>query len=192
MGSKAGSPVRVRYIGIDPGLTGALAVLDVHENGHRGYSATRTPTVRVEKNGRRRDEYDIPAMHGLLTMAIMAPPPTDTVVIVIEESSPMRHKATHICPKCRKPHGGQEGSVSSFRLGMGFMVWLTLAAVVNVPARRVLPVVWKRLQGLLKADKGHSRLKAKQLFPKEDFSLVKDHGRAEALLIADYGRRMHL
>ena len=54
---------------------------------------------------------------------------------------------------------------------------------------RVRPAIWKRTLGLGK-DKEASRLKAIQLFPTADLRRKKDHGRAEALLLA-YWRQQH-
>ncbi|MDO8605136.1 MAG: hypothetical protein Q7R40_01240, partial [Phaeospirillum sp.] len=53
------------------------------------------------------------------------------------------------------------------------------------------PGVWKRTLGLLKADKAASRARAVELYPEVAGRLtrVKDHGRAEALLLAEWLRR---
>jgi crossover junction endodeoxyribonuclease RuvC len=46
------------------------------------------------------------------------------------------------------------------------------------------PMVWKRMQGLVKKDKEAARLQAQKLFPGASLKRKKDHNRAEALLIA--------
>ena len=174
-----GSALTRRIIGIDPGLSGAVAVIDVVENGHArvrpSYRVWDTPTVEVLKGKKKRREYDIPTMHQLLMSALLEPNPSDQMCAVIEQCSP-------------RPG---EGVVSSFRLAAGFWIWWTLLTVSQVPRWQVHPAVWKRKQGLIGGDKNLSRMVAQQRFPLADLARVKDHGRAEALLIADYGRQQN-
>lgn len=54
----------------------------------------------------------------------------------------------------------------------------------------VAPVVWKRALGVT-ADKETSLALARELFPEAPLDLKKHDGRAEALLIAEYARRIH-
>lgn len=168
-----------RIIGIDPGRFGAVAVIDVVENGHArvrpSYRVRDTPTVEVVKGKKRDWEYDIPAMHQIIVSALLEPNPSDQMCAVIEQCSP-------------RPG---EGVVSVGRLMAGFWIWWTLLTVSQVPRYRVHPAVWKRKQGLIGTDKNYSRLIAQQRFPLADLARVKDHGRAEALLIADYGRQQN-
>ena len=60
----------------------------------------------------------------------------------------------------------------------------------DIPFEEVRPGDWKRSLNLGR-DKGASRQKASQIFPDaaEQFARVKDDGRAEAALVAWYGRR---
>lgn len=156
------------YMGIDPGLSGAIAVL--WPDG--SYSVDDTPVVPVIKGKKRRMQYDIVAMHALLVGLILKM--TDYGVAVIEKASPM--------PK--------EGVVSSFRSGYGVGIWHALLAVSRLSWREVAPVTWKRAAGLLGSDKNQSRLVAQRIFPLAPLDRVKDHGRAEALLIADTARKL--
>jgi len=66
-------------------------------------------------------------------------------------------------------------------------IWLGVMAALRMPYTPVRPVVWKKAFSLGK-DKEASRLRAQQLFPAADLRRKKDHGRAEALLLAWYGR----
>jgi len=50
------------------------------------------------------------------------------------------------------------------------------------------PQIWKKAFSLGK-DKEQTRLRAQQLFPGTALRRKKDHGRAEALLLALYGQR---
>lgn len=64
-----------------------------------------------------------------------------------------------------------------------------VVALSGLPAEYVAPGKWKRAMNLIKTDKEASRAKAMQLFPDASLHRKKDHNRAEALLIATYGER---
>ncbi len=76
-----------------------------------------------------------------------------------------------------------------FTVGVGFGVWLGVLSTLGLSYTRVRPAIWKRALGLGK-DKEASRLRVQQLFPGADLRRKKDHGRAEALLLAVYGWRI--
>jgi len=83
-----------------------------------------------------------------------------------------------------------QGVRSYFTIGLGFGVWLGILSALGLAYTRVRPAVWKRHLGLT-SDKGQARLRAQQLFAQADLRLRKHHGRAEALLLAHYGRIRH-
>ncbi len=112
-----------------------------------------------------RQEYDLPGL-----VALLGPYAGSQAHVTLEESQAMP---------------GQ-GVRSMFMIGVGFGVWLALLAALALPSTRVRPAIWKRALGLGK-DKEASRLRAMQLFPGADLRRQKDHGRAEALLLAWYG-----
>jgi len=64
--------------------------------------------------------------------------------------------------------------------------------VLGIPFTFVSPSVWKRAMGLNGTDKEFARTRAKHFFPTAELHRVKDHNRAEALLIAAYGRGKYL
>lgn len=155
------------FVGIDPGLMGAVACLDgdgciicVHD----------TPIFTVQKNKGIRHELNRNAMVGLLSHL-----PKGDVCVAIERVNSMP---------------GQ-GVASSFTFGMGFGVWLGIVAALNFTLDLVHPVRWKKvmMDGMGK-EKDASRLRAQELFPSVDLSLKKHHGRADALLLAEYRRRL--
>lgn len=81
----------------------------------------------------------------------------------------------------------QMGVVSSFKFGQsyGFLRGLLLAN--KIPFEEVTPQKWQRAMGCLsKGDKNVTKARAQQLFPKEKIT----HGNADALLIAEYCRRV--
>jgi crossover junction endodeoxyribonuclease RuvC len=152
------------FIGIDPGLTGALAVIAADGSL---VAIHDMPVLTLTTSRGHKHEYDMPGLVGLLT-----PYAGMQAHVLLEESQAMP---------------GQ-GLTSTFTTGLGFGVWLGLLAALQVPYTRIRPAIWKRTLGLT-ADKEQCRLRAQQLFPGADLRLKKHHGRAEALLLSWYGWR---
>ena len=154
------------HIGIDPGLSGAVAILD--DTGVL-MALHDVPTLTLRTSRGVKQEYDLPGLAHLL-----APYAVPGVHVFIEESQPMP---------------GQ-GVRSMFTIGVGFGLWLGVLAALAVPYSRIRPAMWKRAMGVGK-DKEQCRLRAQQLFPSADLRLKKHHGRAEALLLAYHGWQMN-
>jgi hypothetical protein len=158
------------YLGIDPGLDGAIAAIGDGEPGcDRVAGVIDTPTAH---DGKRR-RYVVNEMR--------------TAILKLCQGGQIgRFKAAvervHSMPK--------QGVVSSFTFGEGFGLWQGLLAGLSIPFDLVEPQRWKKalLDGAGK-EKGASRIRAAQLFPGVDLRLVKHHGRGDALLIAEYRRR---
>lgn len=83
----------------------------------------------------------------------------------------------------------KQGVSSTFKTGQGYGQILGVLAALRLPYRTVTPAVWKRSMGLSGKDKDASRALARSLWPDAPLGRVKDHGRAEALLIAEWARR---
>lgn len=83
----------------------------------------------------------------------------------------------------------RQGVSSTFKTGYGYGVIIGVLAATGIPYRTVTPAVWKRAMGLQGKDKEASRALARSLWPTAPLGRVKDHGRAEALLLAEFGRR---
>jgi hypothetical protein len=83
----------------------------------------------------------------------------------------------------------QMGVVSAFTFGNGFG-HLEMGLVAHgIPFERVRPQVWQKAMGCLsKGDKNITKRRAQELFP--DCKVT--HKTADALLIAEYGRRLQL
>ena len=152
------------HIGLDPGLSGALAVL-APDGTLEALCDTPTLTLKVARG--TRQAYDVPGMVALLTPYAGA-----GLHVVIEESQAMPGQGTR----------------SMFTIGYGYGLWLGILAALQISYTPVRPVVWKKAVGLGK-DKEQARLRAQQLFPGADLRRKRDHGRAEALLLAWYGRQ---
>jgi len=166
-----------RYIGLDPGALGGLGVLDLDDAGTPcAVALHRTPRVQVTRNGMRRADYDPAAMRQLLAEAVDGRAATIHAVEVGLEAQGARPK---------------QGVASSYRIGLGFGLWLGLVVAARVPYRIVTPQAWKRDAGLLRADKRQSRLRAQERFPTLGAIAPADEGPAEALLIASYLAATH-
>jgi crossover junction endodeoxyribonuclease RuvC len=163
----------VIFLGLDPGLSGAVAVLSFRDP-EPTVSFFDTPTAKVVKNGKNRSEYLIGEMANILRSN------TPVTSAVLEKVGAMP---------------GQ-GVTSMFTFGRGLGIWEGLLAALDIPYTLVAPVTWKKqLMGDMdKSSKDASRIRAVQLFPQASTSLArkKDDGRAEALLMAEYARRKYV
>ena len=154
----------MNFIGIDPGLTGAIAVL---------YNETvevfDMPTVETGRGVVKR-EVDAVELARLLR------PHCDLLT-------------TFAALETTAARPGQ-GVASMFSMGVSRGVVLGVLAALHVTPLAVAPATWKRHFDLLHTDKGASLTEARFLFPSVPHLLarVKDHNRAEALLIAAYLR----
>jgi len=151
--------------GIDPGLSGAIAILDAHGTLE---ALADTPTLSLKVQRGSKQAYDVPGMAALLR------PYTGLQAhVYIEESQPMLGQGTR----------------SMFTTGYGYGLWIGLLTTLQLPYTSVRPGIWKRSMALGK-DKESSRLRAMQRYPGADLRRKRDHGRAESLLLAHYGRRV--
>jgi crossover junction endodeoxyribonuclease RuvC len=80
-----------------------------------------------------------------------------------------------------------QGVSSTFKFGQAYGTLIGVVAALKIPVHFVTPGKWKRHFGL-SADKEESRARALQLWPAraELFARKRDHGRAEAALIARF------
>jgi hypothetical protein len=81
----------------------------------------------------------------------------------------------------------KQGVASTFKFGASYGAVLGVLAALKIQTHLVSPAVWKRYFKL-DSDKDKSRAKALRTFPKtpQHFARKKDHGRAEAALLALY------
>ncbi len=80
-----------------------------------------------------------------------------------------------------------QGVTSMFNFGAAYGTVIGVVAALKIPVHFVTPGKWKKHFGL-SADKEEARARALQLWPAraELFARKKDHGRAEAALIARF------
>jgi crossover junction endodeoxyribonuclease RuvC len=156
----------VIVLGVDPGLTGALAWLDMQPGQQpKLLGVADMPTVQAKSGKTMKAHLNAPALASLIT-APMFPHPD---LAIIEEVGAMP---------------GQ-GVTSMFRFGYVAGVALGVCAALSIPCEFIRPQAWQKLVGM-KAGKEAGRLRASQLWPGQAhyFARVKDHGRADAALIS--------
>lgn len=151
----------MRIIGIDPGLSGAVSVL----NGLDLIEVFDMPTVLV-KTGKTEKRQ--------LSEAMLAATLRDMNI------SHAYLELVHAMP-------GQ-GVTSMFTFGMGYGAIKGVLAALGIPMTTVPPTKWQKDLGLAKG-KEANRARAAQLFPAHAarFSRAKDDGRADAALIGYWG-----
>jgi crossover junction endodeoxyribonuclease RuvC len=151
-------------LGVDPGADGALALLA--DDGSL-VDARDMPTVEVASRGRVKQRVSPQA-----------------VAAIVRE-----HAVLHAFVE-RVGSMPNQGVASSFTFGYAAGCIEGVLAGLGVPVTFVAPRTWKRAFKL-SAEKGEARQRAMQCFPEHagKFARVKDDGRAEAALIALWGRR---
>lgn len=155
----------MNYIaGVDPGLTGAIALYDPATSDVQIFDM---PTHRITVNGSKKNLLDLYALARWIDL----------------------HGHSIKAAWIEEPHAmpGQ-GVSSSFSFGKSCGIAEMTIASALIPMRLVRPAAWKKAMGLT-SDKDASRRRATMLFPQHGalFARAKDDGRAEALLIAVYG-----
>lgn len=159
------------HIGIDPGLSGAVAFLDGDDLAVMDMPLFSIEMVTKSKSGkpRKRNEIDVRALS--LQMEMRAAGPCKALV---EKVGAM--------PK--------EGAVGAFSFGFSAGALHGILAAQGIPYDTVTPQRWKKALGLT-GDKDASRRLASRLMPRHAhlWPLKKHDGRAEAALIAYYAAR---
>lgn len=148
------------FLGVDPGLTGAIAAVDAQGRVHL---LEDLPTV-TRGNGKVKRELDPAGLTHLLR-----PIASEIRLAVVEQVGSMP---------------GQ-GVASVFSLGHTAGVIVGVIGALGIPLQLVAPATWKKHHGLGR-DKSMSRTVASRLYPEISLHRVKDHNLAEALLLARY------
>lgn len=158
---------KVIVIGIDPGISGGIAVIQ----GTRFLEAHEMP-VQQKPSGRSEvSEVDLVALAQELR-ARLCDDPAQQIVAAVEQVGAM-------------PGQGVSGM---FSLGDSFGCVRMFAALVGTRIERVAPVSWKKGVGLSGKDKAFALTRARALFPAAAPFLErkKDLGIADALLVAAF------
>ncbi|XP_015958490.1 Holliday junction resolvase MOC1, chloroplastic isoform X1 [Arachis duranensis] len=160
-------------LGIDPDVSGAVALLKTqHSHSDSAPQVFDSPFVKILVGKRTRRRLDAKSMVQLVR-SFDAPVGT---IAYIEQSLP--------CP--------QDGKQGWWSGGFGYGLWIGILVASGFSVVPVPSFTWKakfELSGN-RSTKDDSRRVASTLFPSLEslLSRKKDHGRAEALLIAAYGK----
>lgn len=161
-------------IGVDPDVSGALALLKSDNSGCTA-EVFDSPFVQVSVGKTRRRRLDARSIVQLV-QSFDAPIGTTAY---LEQSTPF-------------PQDGKQGWWSG---GFGYGLWIGILVASGFSVVPVPSNVWKKEFELAgsRTSKDGSRELAARLFPNLSPMLKrkKDHGRAEALLIAAYGKGLN-
>lgn len=155
------------YVGIDPGITGAVAWI-----AGRDYGVFDLPTMTASDKGKIKWMVDAEELSFLLAANL---PRNGSTAVALEQTSAMP---------------GQ-GVASMFSMGHSFGACHGVIGTLGYDLTLVRPAQWKKDLGIgrKKGEKAED-MKAKSLaaarrhFPKAPLERVKDHNRGEALLLA--------
>lgn len=153
-----------RYcIGIDPGISGAVVVLNVFDSGEPVVvQAMRMPVMKIGKSSR------------------------------VDSAALARFLRDYDCGHAYVERVGAmpgQGVSSMFTFGHAAGVVEAVLATLCIPCTLVSPQAWKKRAGLIGKDKDAARSRAIQLWPNWSGLCKKGEGQAlaDAALIARYG-----
>jgi crossover junction endodeoxyribonuclease RuvC len=154
----------MRHIGIDPGLSGAVAIIS-----DDSLKVFDMPTMTVDRNGKAKRQVSANELAELLNL--------------------YAGKDCHVYVERVSAMAGQ-GVTSVFSFGRSFGMIEGILAALKMPVTFVAPATWTRAIGR-SPGKDASRARAMELFPNYEyfFKRVKDDGRADAALIAHWGKK---
>ena len=151
-------------IGIDPGVTGAIAWLA--EDGNY-VEVVDMPIIEASVGtGRKYSMINGSALTHILKRHVVRQAFVERV---------------HAMPK------NKNGVIAAFSMGQSFGTILTALGAAGIGCELVTPRQWKKEIGVKTKDKEVARAQAIRHYPAAPLGRKKDHSRAEALLIARWG-----
>ena len=170
----------MRIVGIDPGKSGAFAALqtDLHAVQPAPVQPAHVSPLPLVRSPKGRDAYDLGGIHALLVTGGH---------VFIERQQPIPAQVA----------GGAGGAITNYSLGYIQGALEALCSALRLPYELVTPRRWQSemLDGIQGSDtKQRAILAAQRLFPhvsllRTERSRKLDSGFADALLIAEWGRR---
>jgi len=151
-------------IGIDPGVSGAVAFLN---DDLTLLNVADMPTMILSGQKQQVNASELSKLFRVWLFDV----PVENTTAYLER--------VHSMP-------GQ-GVAATFNFGTSYGVIQGVLGALQIPMVMVTPHSWKKRAGLASKEKGASRTLAQQLYPAASLSRVKDIGRADAILIARYG-----
>ena len=154
----------MKIIGIDPGLSGAIAILE----NNKVLNIFDIPVMSEGKKNKRQ-------LNSALLVSLLKENlnnNNDEVAVVVEQVNAMP---------------GQ-GVTSMFNFGQTFGAIKGICAALNLPIFFVRPSKWKKHFELINSSKDSSRTKAIEMYPKLSNKLAKkkDVNKSDAILIARF------
>lgn len=163
------------YIGVDPGLTGAIACLSA---SGVYISVLDLPTMASgAKRGAVKNRVNVAGVKQILNGWLGDNDP-DLSCVYLEDPEPM--------PRFADGKRIQPGSAGVKSLGLSIGLIEGLCIGMGIRIELVKPNIWKGYSGLPR-DKEICRAKAIALYPRAPLSAKAHHNRAEAILLARYG-----
>ena len=153
----------MKIIGIDPGLSGAIAILE----NNKVLNIFDMPVMSEGKKNKR--QLNSALLVNLIKRNIDN---SSEVAVVVEQVNAMP---------------GQ-GVTSMFNFGQSFGVLKGIFSAMQIPMDFISPVKWKKHYNLINTQKDSSRTKAIEFFPyiSSKLSRKKDTNKADAILIASF------
>ena len=139
----------------DPGVNGAIAVLD---RDGRLEELLDVPVITV-----KRKEIDVVALNRVVLRYA-----NEDCIAGVEQVT------SNAAPQAQ----------ASFTLGGSYYLFRGLCCANALPCERININTWKQYFSLKNKDKDASRGRASELYPSADLSRKKDHNKADALLMA--------
>lgn len=172
----------MKVVGVDPGASGALAVV---VDG-RLVSVEDMPVFDIKVAGKTRTRVSAPGIVEILSRIV------DGTAIAVYQEALVAMPAFDRKTGTRKG-GPLMGAASMLAFGRCGGLVEAAAAAFGLPYREVPAAQWKRDTGC-PSDKDAARLMACRLFPESAarFARKMDHGRAEAALISLWGWRREM
>ena len=156
--------------GIDPGITGAIAVIDTNEDGWLEVHDMPTSADKAGKN----------QVSGTCLAGILREIRPDKVVLEKVNAMPGR-------PGKPGEASRSMGATSAFNFGRGYGTILGVVQALGIPLEHAPPATWKKAAGIQGTAKDYARTRARDLYPDAPLDRKKDIGRADAILIARFG-----
>jgi len=157
------------YLGLDPGASGGLGAISIHESYHDEWKVYADKWPDTERD-----------IYNLLSMRIDSRARW-TVVAGIEKVHAFPVFGAKKCPVCkRKP---SQGVSSTFKFGKHYGFLRGILISLGIRFLEISPQTWQsKLKCRTKGNKNISKAMAQQLFPEIKIT----HATADALLIAEY------
>ena len=153
----------MRIIGIDPGLSGGIAVLD----DLKIYDIFDMPIMSEGK--KNKNQLNSAQLVNIINEHVLK---NEDTFVIVEQVSAMP---------------GQ-GVTSMFNFGQTFGSIKGICAALKLPIFYVRPAKWKKHFELINSSKDASRTKVIEIFPyiSSQLSRKKDSNKADAILIASF------